>query len=279
MVLCAGHFRGGMAGMLRRLRRSLLDSLMPLMGGSLPDPGLLAGMGGMAGGLLRGGLDLFRADGRCAGGRAPYCVAGSLAPGHADQAALEKAACRCSGGVSAGTAPMSAHSAEGMAHRSGNRPHPFGGDHRLRQHGAAGVAHIDAQAGHKAVDLLGRFEKADGAQKPDQHVPGHGFTADGIYLRLHIRLTDRGGRQREGHRKNYCKHKDACKSNALFRCHSPCQIESGLERKAPTMLTKSRRHHAFIKKRKIWPPNIRHQLLKILEVAWEDPIANATGAV
>ena len=46
-----------------------------------------------------------------------------------------------------------------------------------------------------------------------------------------------------------------------------------------TMLTKSRRHHAFIRSRKIWPPNIRHQLLKILEVAWEDPIANATGAV
>ena len=106
MVLCAGHFRGGMAGMLRRLRRGLMDGLvslmggglcrgmMGLMGGGLPDTGLLAGMGGMAGGPLGCGSDLLGADGRCAGGRAPYCVAGSLAPGHTDQAALEKATCR-----------------------------------------------------------------------------------------------------------------------------------------------------------------------------------------
>ena len=174
---------------------------------------------------------------------------------------------------------MAADSAQRVTHRTGNRPHTSGRDQCLRQHGAAGVSHIDAQAGHKAVDLLSRFEKADGAQKPNQHVPGHGFTADSVHLCLHIGLTDRGGRQREGHRKNNRKHEDTCKLNALFRFHSPCQMESGLEMKEPTMLTKSRRHHAFIRSRKIWPPNIRHQLLKILEVAWEDPIANATGAV
>ena len=49
--------------------------------------------------------------------------------------------------------------------------------------------------------------------------------------------------------------------------------------KVPTMLTKSRRHHAFINSRKICPPNIRHQLLKMFAVDWDAPIANATGAV
>ena len=48
---------------------------------------------------------------------------------------------------------------------------------------------------------------------------------------------------------------------------------------APTMLVNSFRHQAFISSRKICPANIRHQLLKILDVAWDAPMANATGAV
>lgn len=45
------------------------------------------------------------------------------------------------------------------------------------------------------------------------------------------------------------------------------------------MLVNSRRHQVFISSRKICPANIRHQLLKMLDVAWEAPIAKATGAV
>ena len=45
------------------------------------------------------------------------------------------------------------------------------------------------------------------------------------------------------------------------------QSDSGLAINAPTMLTNSRRHHAFISSRKICPANIRHQLLKMLDVA------------
>ena len=40
-----------------------------------------------------------------------------------------------------------------------------------------------------------------------------------------------------------------------------------------------RRHHAFIINKKICPPNIRHHDLKIFEVDWEAPVANAIGAV
>ena len=40
----------------------------------------------------------------------------------------------------------------------------------------------------------------------------------------------------------------------------------------------SRRHHAFITSKKSWPPNIRHQDLKMLDVDWEEPVAKAIGA-
>ena len=59
----------------------------------------------------------------------------------------------------------------------------------------------------------------------------------------------------------------------------PGYSESGFEINAPTMLTNRRRHQAFIRSRNTCPPNIRHQLLKILDVACDAPIANATGAV
>ena len=55
--------------------------------------------------------------------------------------------------------------------------------------------------------------------------------------------------------------------------------ESGLAMKAPTIEVNSRRHQAFISKRNIWPPSIRHQDFQIFEVVWEAPIENATGAV
>ena len=45
------------------------------------------------------------------------------------------------------------------------------------------------------------------------------------------------------------------------------------------MLVNRRRHQAFMTNRKIWPPSIRHQLLKIFPVDWLAPMEKAAGAV
>lgn len=55
--------------------------------------------------------------------------------------------------------------------------------------------------------------------------------------------------------------------------------ESGFAMNAPTMLVNSRRHQAFMSRRNTCPPNIRHHDLKILDVLWDAPMENATGAV
>ena len=55
--------------------------------------------------------------------------------------------------------------------------------------------------------------------------------------------------------------------------------DKGFARKVPTMVMNRRRHHAFISSRNIWPPNIRHHALKMLEVLCAAPVAKATGAV
>lgn len=66
--------------------------------------------------------------------------------------------------------------------------------------------------------------------------------------------------------------------NFFFKLEPPYN-DKGLERKVPTIEVNSLRHHAFIRSRKSWPPNILHHDLKMFEVDWEAPIANATGAV
>lgn len=45
------------------------------------------------------------------------------------------------------------------------------------------------------------------------------------------------------------------------------------------MEVNSRRHQAFITRRKICPPSIRHQDLKMFPVDWDAPMENTTGAV
>ncbi len=44
------------------------------------------------------------------------------------------------------------------------------------------MAHIDPEAGHKAVDFLRDLQKAHGAQEPDQDVAGHGLPPGGADL-------------------------------------------------------------------------------------------------
>lgn len=63
------------------------------------------------------------------------------------------------------------------------------------------------------------------------------------------------------------------------RRHKSFYKESGFARKAPTMDVNSRRHQAFMINRNTCPPNIRHHDLKMLEVVWDAPMENATGAV
>ena len=70
--------------------------------------------------------------------------------------------------------------------------------------------------------------------------------------------------------------------NSCFLCFiifSFHQMDSGFARKVPTMEVNNLKHQAFISNRKNCPPSIRHQLLKMLDVAWDAPIAKATGAV
>ena len=67
--------------------------------------------------------------------------------------------------------------------------------------------------------------------------------------------------------------------NFFFIGQFPPYSDSGFARKLPTMDVNRRRHHAFIRSRKICPPNIRHQDLKIFDVDWEAPVAKAMGAV
>ena len=69
------------------------------------------------------------------------------------------------------------------------------------------------------------------------------------------------------------------KGRSRFRMITSIYRDRGFAMNAPTMLIKSRRHHAFITNRNTWPANIRHQLRKILEVFWEAPMAMAIGAV
>jgi hypothetical protein len=45
------------------------------------------------------------------------------------------------------------------------------------------------------------------------------------------------------------------------------------------MEVNNRRHHAFIINRKICPPSILHQDLKIFDVLCDAPVAKAIGAV
>lgn len=57
-------------------------------------------------------------------------------------------------------------------------------DHSLGQHGAAGVAYIDPQNCHEAVDLLGDLQKSHCAQEPAQNIAGDRGSAQCSHLSL-----------------------------------------------------------------------------------------------
>lgn len=73
--------------------------------------------------------------------------------------------------------------------------------HRLTQHRAAGMPHIDADTCHEAVDSLRNLEKADCAEKPDQHISGHGLAAGAADRCFNIAFFQSKRRYRQGERK------------------------------------------------------------------------------
>ena len=131
----------------------------------------------------------------------------------------------------------------------------------------------------KLSNFLGDLQKADSAEKPDQHIPCDRLLAGRSHLGLNLRLCNgKGWNCKRDHEYQHGRQHHG-QFDMFFRGYPSHQIERGLEMKAPTMLTNSRRHQAFISNKNTWPPNIRHQLLKMLAVDWAAPIAKAKGAV
>ena len=83
---------------------------------------------------------------------------------------------------------MTAAASQCAADRAGRGVDGAHGDHRLREHGAAGMPDVQPKAGQETVDLLRHFQKGNGAQEPHQHVAGDGFfpgsTDCGFYIAL-----------------------------------------------------------------------------------------------
>ena len=107
-----------------------------------------------------------------------YCVACDFAACHADQTAAEKA---CRSRTSAAGFPgcrsrtVTAAAAQCAADRAGRGVDGAHGDHRLREHGAAGMPNVQTETGQEAVDLLRHFQKGNGTQEPNQHVARNSF--------------------------------------------------------------------------------------------------------
>ena len=105
-------------------------------------------------------------------------IARDFAACHADQTAAEKA-CRSrtsaagfSGRRRRTVTAVASQCAADCAGRGVDGAH---GNHRLREHGAAGMPDVQAKAGQKAVDLLRYFQKGNGTQEPNQHVARNSF--------------------------------------------------------------------------------------------------------
>ena len=118
-----------------------------------------------------------------------------------------------------------------------------------------------------------------GAQKPDKQISSNCLSSCTIHLRLNLALCYGKSRRSKQADEDDRQDKQHEKFSMLFHGIGLLYKDNGLEINAPTILTNSRRHHAFIRRRKTCPPNILHHDLKMLEVVWEDPIAKATGAV
>ena len=165
-----------LAGILPLLLRSHLRTGMGVAARVCPADGRL--------GLLRLN-DIFLR--RC---RA-HSIARDFAACHADESAAEKA-CRSraptAGFPGCRSRTVTAAASQCAADRAGRGVDGAHGDHRLREHRAAGMPNVQTETGQEAVDLLRHFQKGNGAQKPNQHIAGDGFlpgsTDCGFYITL-----------------------------------------------------------------------------------------------
>ena len=138
-----------------------------------------------------GRLGLLRLDDVFLCRRRAHSIARDFAACHADESAAEKACrCRASDPRFSGrrNRTVTAVASQCAADRAGRGVDGAHGDHRLREHGAAGMPNVQTETGQEAVDLLRHFQKGNGAQEPHQHVAGDGFfpgSADrGFYVAL-----------------------------------------------------------------------------------------------
>ena len=120
-----------------------------------------------------------------------HSIARDFAACHADESAAEKA-CRSrastAGFPGCRSRTVTAAAAQCAADRAGRGVDGAHGNHRLREHGAAGMPDVQTKAGQKAVDLLRHFQKGNGTQKPHQNRTGDSFftreTDRGFYITL-----------------------------------------------------------------------------------------------
>ena len=123
-------------------------------------------------------LGLLRLDDVFLCRRRAHSIACDFAACHADQTAAEKA---CRSRTSAAGFPgcrsrtVTAAAAQCAADRAGRGVDGAHGDHRLREHGAAGMPNVQTETGQEAVDLLRHFQKGNGTQEPNQHVARNSF--------------------------------------------------------------------------------------------------------
>ena len=203
--LHAGIAGGVRAAGLPHVGGERLGCLRPGHGAGVADAPLCHGPGDAIGevpALFRRGLEGPAANGVAGmAGHGMYGTLGELPPhGPGEPSGKESGL--------AGAVRGASH-AEGAAPEAGAACHvlrggePPGGHHQLRHHAAAGVAHVDAQAGQEAVYLLADLQEGDGAQEPDEHVPGGGLPSDCLHVALRYRKDGNGPGEEQGCSRDY----------------------------------------------------------------------------
>ena len=132
--------------------------------------------------------------------RSSYGVIGDFPTDNAGQTTLQKAGRSGCGGACAAGGSVGKVSDNFSSH-AGSEGDTLECHHRFTQHGAAGVPHIDADTCHEAVNFLRNLEKADCAEKPDQHISGYGLAAGAADRCFNIAFFQSKRRYCQGERK------------------------------------------------------------------------------
>ena len=181
-------FRVYGAGGNRLLILVKLAGVLPLLLGS----GLRTGMGVAARVCPADScLRLLRLDDVLFSSCCTHRIARDFAACHADESAAEKA-CRSraptAGFPGCRSRTVTAAASQCAADRAGRGVDGAHGDHRLREHGAAGMPNVQTETGQEAVDLLRHFQKGNGAQKPHQYIAGDSFFPGSTDCRFYVTL-------------------------------------------------------------------------------------------